>query len=59
MLAKIYSSATLGVDAYQVEVEADIQQQLPAWSFSQRITKIHAGPENGPLRLELSKGTIS
>jgi magnesium chelatase family protein len=29
MLAKIYSSATLGVDAYTVEVEADIQQQLP------------------------------
>ncbi|MEP0828004.1 MAG: YifB family Mg chelatase-like AAA ATPase [bacterium] len=29
MLAKIYSSATLGVNAYQVEVEADIQQQLP------------------------------
>jgi len=29
MLAKVYSSATLGVNAYLVEVEADIQQQLP------------------------------
>jgi magnesium chelatase family protein len=29
MLAKVYSSATLGVDAYLVEVEADIQQQIP------------------------------
>ena len=29
MLAKVFSSATLGVDAYMVEVEADIQQQLP------------------------------
>jgi len=29
MLAKVYSSATLGVNAYTVEVEADIQQQLP------------------------------
>lgn len=29
MLAKVVSSATLGVDAYTVEVEADIQQQLP------------------------------
>jgi len=31
MLARILSSATLGVDAYTVEVEADIQQQLPAF----------------------------
>lgn len=31
MLAKAYSSATLGVNAYTVEVEADIQQQLPAF----------------------------
>ncbi|PKK84103.1 MAG: magnesium chelatase [candidate division Zixibacteria bacterium HGW-Zixibacteria-1] len=29
MLAKVYSAATLGVNAYLVEVEADIQQQLP------------------------------
>ncbi len=29
MLAKIYSAATLGVNAYTVEVEADIQQQMP------------------------------
>ncbi len=31
MLAKVVSSATLGVEAYRVEVEADIQQQLPAF----------------------------
>jgi magnesium chelatase family protein len=31
MLSKIYSAATFGVDAYTVEVEADIQQQLPAF----------------------------
>ncbi|UCD17425.1 MAG: YifB family Mg chelatase-like AAA ATPase [Candidatus Zixiibacteriota bacterium] len=31
MLAKVLSSATLGVNAYSVEVEADIQQQLPAF----------------------------
>lgn len=31
MLAKVLSSATLGVEAYTVEVEADIQQQLPAF----------------------------
>ena len=31
MLAKVISSATLGVDAYTVEVESDIQQQLPAF----------------------------
>lgn len=29
MLSKIYSAATLGVNAYTVEVESDIQQQLP------------------------------
>ncbi len=29
MLSKVYSSATLGVNAYLVEVEADLQQQLP------------------------------
>lgn len=31
MLSKVFSAATLGVDAYQVEVEADIQQQVPAF----------------------------
>lgn len=31
MLSKVVSSATHGVDAYKVEVEADIQQQLPAF----------------------------
>ncbi|HOP06440.1 MAG TPA: YifB family Mg chelatase-like AAA ATPase [candidate division Zixibacteria bacterium] len=31
MLAKAISSATHGVDAYAVEVEADIQQQLPGF----------------------------
>lgn len=31
MLAKVFSSATFGVDAYTVEVEADIQQMLPAF----------------------------
>jgi magnesium chelatase family protein len=31
MLSKIISSATVGVDAYRVEVETDIQQQIPAF----------------------------
>ena len=31
MLSKIISAATLGVDAYAVEVETDIQQQLPSF----------------------------
>ena len=31
MLARVISAATLGVEAYEVEVEADIQQQLPAF----------------------------
>ncbi|MCM2271549.1 MAG: YifB family Mg chelatase-like AAA ATPase [candidate division Zixibacteria bacterium] len=31
MLSKVVSSATLGVEAYRVEVEADIQQQMPAF----------------------------
>ena len=31
MLAKILSSAVLGIDAYTVEVEADITQMLPAF----------------------------
>ncbi|HVP06741.1 MAG TPA: YifB family Mg chelatase-like AAA ATPase [Candidatus Acidoferrum sp.] len=31
MLAKVISAATLGVEAYPVEVEADIQQQLPGF----------------------------
>ncbi len=31
MLSKVISAATIGVDAYAVEVEADIQQQLPAF----------------------------
>jgi magnesium chelatase family protein len=32
MLAKIISSAVLGIDAYSVEVEADITPQLPAFA---------------------------
>ena len=31
MLSKVVSAATLGVEAYSVEVESDIQQQLPAF----------------------------
>jgi magnesium chelatase family protein len=31
MLSKVCSSATLGVEAYKVQVEADIQQQLPSF----------------------------
>ncbi|UCD63219.1 MAG: YifB family Mg chelatase-like AAA ATPase [Candidatus Zixiibacteriota bacterium] len=31
MLSKVISSATMGVEAYAVEVESDIQQQLPAF----------------------------
>ena len=29
MLAKVYSSAVLGIDAYRVEVEVDITAGLP------------------------------
>ena len=32
MLAKILSSALSGINAYQVEVEVDIQHGLPAWT---------------------------
>lgn len=32
MLAKIISAATSGIDAYTVEVEADVQQMLPAFA---------------------------
>ena len=32
MLAKIESTAVLGIDAYLVEVEADITSQLPAFA---------------------------
>jgi len=31
MLSKVFSSATIGVEAYRVEVESDIQQQMPAF----------------------------
>ena len=31
MLAKVISSAVLGIDAYQVEVEADISPQIPTF----------------------------
>ena len=32
MLAKIISTATAGIEAYKVEVEADVQQMLPAFA---------------------------
>ncbi len=31
MLSRVVSAATVGVDAYKVDVEADIQQQVPAF----------------------------
>ena len=33
MLSKVLSSATLGIDAYLVEVETDIDRQLPSFSI--------------------------
>ena len=32
MLAKVLSSAVMGIDAYVVEVEVDISQGLPSFS---------------------------
>ncbi|MCK4590466.1 MAG: ATP-dependent protease, partial [Candidatus Latescibacteria bacterium] len=32
MLSKVLSSAVLGIDAYLVEVETDIDRQLPSFS---------------------------
>ena len=32
MTARVLSCATLGIDAYIVHIEADISQQLPAFS---------------------------
>ncbi|MBC8179468.1 MAG: ATP-binding protein, partial [Deltaproteobacteria bacterium] len=32
MLAKVLSSAVIGIDAYVVEVEVDISQGLPSFS---------------------------
>ncbi len=33
MLSKIYSSATVGIDAYIVEVETNIEKQIPAFTI--------------------------
>ena len=33
MLARVYSSAVIGIDAYIVEVEVDISQGLPYVTF--------------------------
>ncbi len=33
MLAKIYSSATVGIDAYLVEVETNVEKQIPAFTI--------------------------
>jgi magnesium chelatase family protein len=32
LLAKVYSSAVLGIDAYRVEVEVDITSGLPTYT---------------------------
>jgi len=32
MLARVYSSAVIGIEAYVVEVEVDISQGLPSFS---------------------------
>ena len=32
MLARVYSSAVIGIEAYIVEVEVDISQGLPSFS---------------------------
>ena len=51
MLAKVISSATLGVNAYSVEVEADIQQQLPAF--------ISVGLPEGAVRVSKERVTAA
>ena len=33
MLAKVFSSAVLGIDAYRVEVEVDITSGLPTYTM--------------------------
>ena len=33
MLSKIYSSATYGIDAYLVEVETNVEQQIPGFTI--------------------------
>jgi magnesium chelatase family protein len=33
LLAKVYSSAVLGIDAYRVEVEVDITSELPTYTI--------------------------
>ena len=47
MLSKVVSSATHGVDAYKVEVEADIQQQLPALLLSDFPKALSKNPKIG------------
>ena len=33
MLSKIYSSATYGIDAYLVEVETNVEKQIPGFTI--------------------------
>ena len=33
MLSKIFSSATIGIDAYLVEVETNVEKQIPAFTI--------------------------
>lgn len=67
MLAKVYSSATLGVNAYTVEVEADIQQQsplfitvgLPEGAVRESKERVAAAIKNSDLLFPPKKITIN
>jgi magnesium chelatase family protein len=67
MLSKIYSSATYGIDAYLVEVETNVEQQIPGFiivglpdnAVKESRERVTAAIKNSNLKFPLKKITVN
>jgi magnesium chelatase family protein len=67
MLSKIYSSATYGIDAYLVEVETNVEKQIPGFTIvglpdnavKESRERVTAAIKNSGLQFPLKKITVN
>ena len=67
MLSKILSSATYGIDAYLVEVETNVEQQIPGFTIvglpdnavKESRERVTAAIKNSNLKFPLKKITVN
>lgn len=67
MLSKVYSSATFGIDAYLVEVETNVEKQIPGFTIvglpdsavKESRERVTASIKNSDLQFPLKKITVN